>query len=294
MSNDILDLMDEPDLEDDALEDEGFEAALEAVSAELEPVEDDGDLSEARAREITEAIRSAATVTFILLARAHEHNAHKALGYATWAEYVQTEFDMSAQRSYQLLDLSKVTNEIESVVPDGTEVKLTEAQARDIKRELPRVTEQIRSAVDGGEDPEAAVDRVVQEIRDQKKSDEKALDAKAKADAAAQEAARREGLEAAADAMLEADRPDGVTDRADTDLIEVTVEGDGTADLSPEDSMNLYNFFNVLSGLSSLPEPDDFLAVIPKARAAEIENQLLEAVSWLNRFQTLWELEHGE
>lgn len=277
------------------LEDEEFESdLLPTLEVKQESKElyfdDNGDLSEERAREITEAIRSAATVTFILLAQAHEHNAHKALGYETWAEYVQGEFDMSAQRSYQLLDLSKVVNEIETVTPEGTTVKITEAQARDIKRELPRVTENIRDAIDEGEDPDAAVQRVINDIRDQKKADDKAIAEKTKALEDAQREGYESGLENAADSLLEADRPDGLTNRADGDFIEVEVAGDGAGELSPEDSMNLYNFFNVLSGLSSLPEPDDFVQVVPKARAEEIENQLLEAVSWLNRFQTLWEL----
>ena len=272
------------------LDDEDFEAdLLDSPSGELELFEEDDTMSEARAREITEAIRSAATVTFILLAQAHEHKAHKALGYATWAEYVQEEFDMSAQRSYQLLDLSKVMNEIETVVPEGTEVKLTEAQARDIKRELPRVTEAIRDAIDEGEDATEAVDRIVQEIRDQKKEDDRALADKTRSAEEAAEAARRSELEGAADRML-GDGPEGLTDRADSNLIEVQVSGDG-GDLSPEDSMNVYNFFNVLAGLSSLPEPDDFLRLIPRDRAEEVTQRLLDGTAWLNRFQTLWELQ---
>lgn len=272
------------------LDDEDFESDLdESPSAELEFDGDSDAMSEARAREITEAIRSAAQVTYLLLAQAHAHNAHKALGYATWADYVNEEFDMSAQRSYQLLDLSKVTNEIESVVPDGTSIKLTEAQARDIKRELPLVTERIREALEGGEDAVDAVDRVIQEVRDQKKADDDAVAAKQKSLEDAEDEARRQGLESAADALLAGDRPDGLGNHADGDLIEVDVEGDDS-NLSPEDSMNLYNFFNVLSGIASLPEPDDFLRVVPTSRSEEVENQLLEAVAWLNRFQTLWEL----
>lgn len=282
------------------LEDEEFEVELtpanddsadstdgdevEADLAELDEFDED-QMSEARAREITEAIRSAATVTYVLLAQAHAQNAHRALGYETWADYVREEFDMSAQRSYQLLDLSKVTNEIESVVPEGTEVKITEAQARDIKRELPMVTEKIREAIDEGEDPEDAVERVVDEAREQKKAEEKAAAAKEKAAKEAEEEGYRQGLEAAADAILEAN-PDG----GEPEGTESLVTGDDAA-LSAEDSMNLYNFFNLLTGVSSLPEPDDFVKIIPKNRAEEVENQLMEAVTWLNRFQTLWELE---
>ena len=280
---DILDTL--ADLDEDS---EGFDISHEldtlAEMGELEA----GDMSEARAVEITEAIRSAATVTFILLSQAHQHNAHKALGYSTWAEYVKEEFDMSAQRSYQLLDLSKVINEIETVVPEGTEVKLTEAQARDIKRELPMVTEKIREAVEGGETPEEAVDRIVAETREQKKADEKEVAKKQeKMDAAAREA-YQQGLESAADSMLEnAPAPE---DRGTP----LDVEVEEGPSLSPEDSMSLYNFFNVLSALESLPEPDDFIKLIPSARVEEVNEVLLTATSWLNRFQTIWEIEKGE
>lgn len=289
MSKDILDYIDETDDEfDEILEDfdEELEAddAVEGELVELDDSELDNVMSEARAREITEAIRSAATVTYVLLAQAHESGAHKALGYATWAEYVQQEFEMSAQRSYQLLDLSRVTNEIEATVPEGTAVKITEAQARDIKRELPRVTEQIREAIEDGEDPTEAVERVVDEAREQKKSEEKAIEKKQKALEDAEEEGYRAGLEAAADAILE---------EAAEEESDVEVLGESN-DLSPEESMNIYNFFNVLTGLGSLPEPDEFIKNLPNDRVSEVRDQIESATNWLNRFSTLFEIEFDE
>lgn len=277
--NDILDT-----LSDD---DDDFELELLESLDELD-INNDGVFSELRAREVTEAIRSAAVATYVLLAEAHKHKAHLALGYETWAEYVQTEFDMSTQRSYQLLDLSRVVQEIEAAT-DSTGVKLTEAQARDIKRELPLVTEKIKEAIDGGESADDAVNRIVEEVRAQKKADDDAIAAKEKGLADAQQEGYQQGLEAAADALLEADRPEGISDSADGEFIEVEVEGEGGS-LSPEDSMNLYNFFNVLSGVTSLPDPEDFIKIIPKSRAGEIENQVFQAASWINMFLTLWEV----
>lgn len=289
MTSDILDALE--DLDDDDLD---FDVDDE-VSDELEVVSDDDELamSADRAREITEAIRAAATATFVLLAEAHAKQAHKALGYKTWAEYVQTEFDMSAQRSYQLLDLSRVVSEIEAVVPEGTEVKLTEAQARDIKRELPRVTEKIRESTEDL-DPKASadeVDRIINEIREQRKADDKAMDAHAKAADEARQEGYQAALEASADAILEnADGPSSSSEVSSTS--DEASPSDDSA--SPEDAMNLYNFFNGLSAFTSLPEPDEFIRVIPKDRVPEISAQLLDAVAWINRFQTLWEVEYEE
>jgi hypothetical protein len=252
----------------------------------------DPDMDENEAREITEAIRSAATATYILLAQAHMGKAYKALGYETWADYVKNEFQLSTARSYQLLDLSKAVKMIEEAAPEGTTIKLTEAQARGIKKELPKITEQIREETEGKTPAEAEdiIDRVVGDIREQKKNDDKVIQEKQKALDEAEEDGYRAGLEAAADAMLEADDAGKMTSSADGEFVEMEVQGDGSESLTPQNSMDLYNFFSVLTGASSLPEPDDFIKIIPESRADEIENQLIEAAAWFNRFQTLWEM----
>lgn len=285
---DDLDLDDLDDLDDDTVSGE---------LVELDDVDDldDYEMNERQATEITESIRSAATATFILLAEAHKHKAWKALGYTRWEDYVRAEFDMSTSRSYQLLDLSKAVALIEEATPEGTEIKLTEAQARDIKRELPKITEQIREETKEMSPEEAAaraaelIEEQRAEIAQQKKDDEKVLKDKAKKQSEEDEDAYHEALEQQADALLEADSPDFMSDNADDGFIEVDVDGDNSS-MSPEDSMNLYNFFNMLSNISSLPEPDEFINIIPDARADEINTQLLEATAWLNRLQTLWEL----
>lgn len=288
--SDILDSIDDLidddyDLEDtvELTDNEGSDLVLDEI-ASLE-------MDEVEAREVTDAIRSAATATYILLAQAHQGKAYRALGYDTWAEYVRAEFEISSQRSYQLLDLSKAVKMIESAAPEGTVVKLTEAQARGIKKELPKITEQIAEATHGksAAEAESLIDHIVEENREQRKADEKVINEKQKAIDEAAEDGYRSGLEAAADAMLEADGPGQMGSNADDEFIEMEVSGDGGS-LSPQDSMDLYNFFSVLTGASSLPEPDDFLKIIPKSRHSEIENQLLEATGWFNRFQTLWEM----
>lgn len=278
---DILDSLDE--INDD----------FDLTDEELEPLsEDDYEMSEDEAHNITDAIKSSATATYILLAQAHQHKAWKALGYSTWADYVKEEFDISASRSYQLLDLSKAVAMLESATPEGTAVKLTEAQARDIKRELPNITEQIKEETKdlSPEDASEEVDRIIDEIREQNKLEDKEAEKKQKESEEKEEEERMEELEAQADAILEADSPSELTDSADDGLVEPDV--DGSDDISPEDSMNIYNFFNVLSTVNTLPEPDDFVNAIPSSRADEVNQMLLESVAWFNRFQTLWELKN--
>lgn len=85
-----------------------------------------------------------------------------------------------------------------------------------------------------------------------------------------------------------------MTDHADSEFVELEVEGDGVAVLSPQQKVDLYNFLNVLSGITSLSEPDDFIGTIPPGREEEISNQINTATAWLNRFSTLWELRSEE
>ena len=288
MEDDILNYVSDglEDLEDPY----GYMEAAASASVE-DSFDGDEMMTEQQALQITDAIKSAATATYILLAQAHKHKAHKALGYDTWADYVSTEFDMSAQRSYQLLNLSKIVEELDAVTPEGTIIKLTEAQARDIKSQLPLITEEI-SARTAGKDPKESsdiIDDVISEIREQKKADEKAAAQKEAEDSDAEDLANVEALEAQADALLEADKQNTMTDTADGDYLEMTVEGSDDM-VPPSVQMDLYNFMVALTSLSSLPEPEELIKYISESRAAEVEKQLEEAVAWLNRFQTLWEI----
>lgn len=292
MSGDILDTLDE-------LDDESFGAGevLEGELLEedfsLELDLDSYEMNERQAKEITEAIRSTTTALFVLLAQAHEHKAHKALGYDTWAEYVREEFEMSAQRSYQLLDLSKAVKMLEEATPEGTQIKLTEAQARDIKRELPRITEQIQEETAGLTPEEAAaraeelIEEQRNEIKEQKKADDKVTQEKSSKSEEEELEAHQAALEAQADALLEADRPDGLTDAADDGIIELDVAGDGA--MSAEDSMHIFNFFNSISSVQGLPDADTLLDLIPEARYAELEEQITEVAAYFNLLASLLE-----
>lgn len=288
---DILDNLD--DIEDET----GDEVILadDAEDAELIELDDLEDMDVAEAEEITAAIRSTITATYVLLRRAHEGKAYKALGYETWKEYIAGEFDFSVQRSYQLLDLAKTVEVIESATPEGTDVSLTEAQARDIKRELPKITEQVREETAGSDPIEASeiVDNIVDDAREQQKADEKTLAQKEKEKADRELEAERAELESQADALLEPDADSNLTDSASGDYVDFDVEGDGS-EVSQRDAMALYNFFNFLTTYESLPEPSEMLKLIPEERAEEVEKSLLSITGWFNNFHTLWEERDSE
>ena len=91
---DILDVLEDEEFEPDAITLDDGESVVEAHDETLEVddeafgeelVVQDNQLSESKARELTDAIKSAATATWILIAQAHEGKAYLALGYSTWA-----------------------------------------------------------------------------------------------------------------------------------------------------------------------------------------------------------------
>jgi len=291
---DILDSIDELDdvnevYEPDSVEDPSNELLVNETEDILE-LDDLNDMTENEAQAITDAIRSTVTATYDLLERAHEGKAYKALGYETWKEYILGEFDFSAQRSYQLLDLSKTVKAIEAAAPEGYEAVITEAQARDIKRELPKITQRIEEETEGktAEESSEIIDEIIDENREQKKAEEKALAAKEKKKEEEELEAEQAELEKQADDLLAPDSADGVSDEADSDYFEVDVAGDGS-ETSPRDAMSIYNFFNIFSSFDTLPDPEDMLALIPQDREDEVEQTLLDLTGWFNSFHTLWQ-----
>ena len=273
----MLSFVDNEYIENDNLLDHVDDNGASEV-AELEPLS--LDFNETQARQITDAIRSAATATYILLAKAYEKKAHKALGYDTWEDYVNTEFDMSRARSYQLLNLNRVVQVIESATPEGTEIKLTEAQARDIKRELPRITERIEQET-SDLTPEEASERaneIVEEERALKKEEDRVKREKEEALAQAEEDGYHRGLEEAADALLQ--QADGDAQRLEDPTGSVDDEQPEEAPASAKDGMRLYNFVNFANSLESMGSASDFVDSIPDGKFGEFYDITLKVLQW--------------
>lgn len=111
------------------------------------------ELNEEQARSLTDDIKSRAESLWSLLLTAHDRKAWKALGYANWEAYVQTEFDMGRSRSYQLIDQARVIKAITAAVEevstmvdksDPVTIDISERVARDIAPVIDQVTERIR------------------------------------------------------------------------------------------------------------------------------------------------------
>jgi hypothetical protein len=129
----------------------------------------EGNLTADEAALLTAKIKSYVGVTWVLIAEAHTRRAHKALGYATWADYVEAEFDISRSRSYQLISQARVVLEISEAV--STDVDISEAMARDLR---PVLDEAVAAAVEATEslptdatteDKSAAVTEALDKLR---------------------------------------------------------------------------------------------------------------------------------
>lgn len=237
-------------------------------------------LSEEQARSITDTIRNAVDVVWMLIARAHAGKAWEALGYETWADYVKDEFNMSRSRSYQLLDQARVVAEIESAVPEGTVVSITEAAARDLKGVLEEVVPEIRERT-AGLDPDEASDVLAEIVEEQ-----------------------RERLRERQVDQDDDDFDDGYVGqgggsgnyRGDDDSEPLYDDLDGVDVVAIRQAVNAaHDLYSSLSALAGLPDDlDDVVNIIPRERYSQIDDNLAQAQENLGRFADLWESRRAE
>jgi hypothetical protein len=124
-------------------------------------------LDEARARELTERIRSTTRRVCILLFEAHERRAWPLLSYSTWAQYVHCEFGFSRSRSYELVDQGRVIQAVRAVagmsgIPDISAYAALQVKSH-LSSLLPTVAE--RTAAVPQSEMGRVVARVVRELR---------------------------------------------------------------------------------------------------------------------------------
>ena len=121
-------------------------------------------MSKEQAAELTSDIQSTTSALYILLKQAHDDKAWVALGYKSWASYVEGEFDFSRARSYQLINQANVIEEINQA--SGVSVYITEREARAIKKRLPEITEKLEKNVKDADLEQAEAEAKAREILD--------------------------------------------------------------------------------------------------------------------------------
>lgn len=310
---------------DDVLNNTGdnqpVDTILETVEAEVigntTTTIEDTPLTQDEALELTEAIQSTVTAVYVMLWRAHQGKAYKALGYDTWEEYVRERFDFSVRKSYRLLDLAQTVKAIEEAAPEDTEVHLTSAQVQDIKRELPRVTARVRTETEGKTPEESThiigsiVDETRAEVKEQKNVTTPEPDdtntPQENEDVVREETEEEEyaRLEEEADKILEThnitphtppphENPETPKDTSDT----MYDDGEMVATLSMADGeentlengfkkISLHNFYTFIAHLPNLPEPEIAVQIMPEERARETIIAVQSVKLWAEIFLSL-------
>lgn len=133
----------EPDPETD-----GEVIVGEVVEEGADTAVDVPEMSVDEATKLTGWIKSSTEMLSVLLFRAREGKAWKALGYDDWDAYCVEEFGFTGSTGYRKAIHGEVVTAITDHVPEGTEVKLSQKDAHDIRELLPAITEAIDDAVD--------------------------------------------------------------------------------------------------------------------------------------------------
>lgn len=282
----------------------------------------DRELTEDEATELTENIRSTGEVLYVLVSRAHAGKAHLALGYSSFESYVKEEFGMSRSRAYQLIGQANVIKEISEAVPEGTEISISEAAARDLKGMLDKVVPSIAERT-GNLSPEEAgkvVQDTVDEFRGTDSDDllgdlsDEDIDALLGQDLFATgqsydeelmgDLRDREGFSSTTGGGsgggsgngsgnggydVDEDLPDFDMELPDLDSdIDLDDNGDDT------DYDVIYEFYSVITTLSQFPEPEKIIENIAEARVRQINESAGRALEWLTDFVEKWEQKQGD
>lgn len=144
-------------------------------------VPEPGDLTPDEAQVLTAKIKAHVTQAWLLITEAHDRRAYKALGYDTFAAYVEAEFDMKRAHAYRLINQGRViaelahaagvstlvdTDDVSPMGDTGTMVpSVTEREARDLKPVLPAVAGDVRDRVAAGAPPAEAIAQAVAQAR---------------------------------------------------------------------------------------------------------------------------------
>lgn len=225
-------------------------------------------LSMDEATQLTEDIKATTTALYVLLKRAHDTKAWISLGYKSWTDYIETEFDFSRARSYQLINQANVIEEINKA--SGVPLYITEKEARDIKKRLPEITKRLEEDVrDAGLEGENAEEKTKEIIsRDNHYEDE--------------DEEYGGNVDNADDYEREKDNYIGGDN---TNYGEDEYEPPTKAKLTQEEEFLYEKLLITLHIFESIPDPETFakLVRIVEEERADIIKSANNSISWLNK-----------
>lgn len=265
-------------------------------------------LTKEEAEVLTENIRSATNVLYILIKRAHAGKAWKALGYGSFQAYVKEEFQLSRSYAYKLLDQATVIEAIQAAAPEGTEVYVTESASRTLKGSLPELVSEIESRTEGVS-PEEASDIVREVIEAEQNAQNRQDDPFGDTDFELEEPPYDNDYNGpgGGEGGYQSDGnypknpyqdPSNEFNFADDDY-----SSDDFADDEVEDEEDtayrvqklerLYNFITALRSIGEYAEDynvEELFEILPEEREEDITRLLEIDIEWLNDVQDRWKL----
>lgn len=267
-------------------------------------------LTRTEAEELTSHIRNAADVMWVLIARAHAGRVWEALDYPSWEAYVRDEFNMSRSRAYQLLDQAKVVAAIQAAAPVGTQVELTEKSARDLKKVLTEVVDDVADRTDGmtPDDAEDTIDDILNEWRSKADQFDSVNSPTTDPDdpyglltpssPAGGGVSGGGPLGGGRDPLEDFDVSDflGDVDSDEDDAPAAAAPNRPTPASTGVDPAALrrtvqacYDLYSSLSSLKAMPDIEAIIKAIPAERYDQVSENLPLAIDWLSRFAVEWE-----
>lgn len=260
------------------------------------------ELSREEARELTKTIRTQTNVLYLLIARAHAGKAHIALGYSSFEAYIRAEFDYSKSYAYKLINQANIISAIEEVMPEGTQVYVSDATARGLKASMNSFIPELESRVSANpeEDPAAIMDELVQQYRENRDStpdDSSELDDDDQFGEGGGDFNGNGGggeYQGGGNGEYQGGGNEEGDFESDYDTENYDEEADEDA-FDGEDGQTVrrryeavYNLYTALSQFSQMPSNDDIIKTIPPERRPQVTAYLETAVTWLQNFREEW------
>jgi hypothetical protein len=273
-------------IEGDIVTDDDLDLVGIAPSAALD-INGTDPLDANQAKELTEYIRSTSNVLYVLIERAHSGKAHTALGYKTFEEYVRAEFDISRSRAYQLLNQSRVISELESALPEGTPVHITEAAARDLKHALDDLVPEIRERT-ADLSPDVAGEVLEEMVANYREEKLRAREEAEEEDLEDDEPAYTGTGDGTYQGGYDEDEED--LDLDDSDLDDILAFDDDPEEVRKNYKLvyELYASLTAISSLSSAPDVQKLIDIIPPERRFQIDDSLPKSLEWMTNFAEVW------
>lgn len=238
---------------------------------------------------LTRAISATSETLWSLLYFANTTKIYQQRGFKTWKEYISESFPISLSTANSLVTQGAVIERISEAAPEGANVHLTQAQARDLKKVLEQVATLVKERTEGktAEEAEEIIQEIVAETREQVKADKEALQAQKEAEKQQKLEEQQQRYEDAATEIIRqaeeqyapATEEYAIEGAEGTETYEYTF--DDEEDEEPTSEVNrkavtLRNLYTVIGKSESMPPVEEALEVIPQERVSKTHTELSE------------------